>query len=57
MVHKVRTPANARRLSANRLILELIENVMEAQGTGVFQPCRERFRSQGDAMGQMIFRR
>jgi hypothetical protein len=63
---QVRSLAKTRRLSANRMLLELIENGMEAEGRKQreFFDLAERFRSAtnpeevkrlGDQMGRMIF--
>ena len=63
---QVRSLAKKRRLSANRMLLELIENGMEAEGRKQqeFLDLAERFRSAtnpqevkrlGDQMGRMIF--
>jgi hypothetical protein len=63
---QVRTLAKARRLSANRMLLELIENGMEAdrRKQREFFDLAERFRSStdpeevkrlGDQMGRMVF--
>jgi hypothetical protein len=63
---KVRTMARTRRLSANRLLVELIENGIEAekQKQQEFFDLAERFRSAvdpeevkrlGDQMGKMVF--
>jgi hypothetical protein len=65
---QVRSLAKARRLSANRMILELIENGMEAERRKEqeFFELADRFRSAsdpeevrrlGDLMGQMVFGR
>jgi hypothetical protein len=65
---KVRSLAKARRLSANRMLLELIENGMEAEKRKEqeFFELAERFRSAtdpdevkrlGDKMGEMVFGR
>jgi hypothetical protein len=63
---RVRSLAKARRLSANRMLLELIENGMEAERRkqqGFFD-LAERFRRAtdpkevkrlGDQMGRMVF--
>ena len=63
---QVRSLARARRLSANRVLLELIENGMEAEKRkrNEFFDLAERFRSAtdpeevkrlGDQMGRMVF--
>lgn len=63
---QVRNLAKARRLSANRMLLELIENGMEAEKRKQreFFDLAERFRSAtdpeeverlGDQMGRMVF--
>lgn len=63
---QVRTMAKGRRLSANRMLLELIENGIEAEKKKQqeFFELAERFRSAsdpkeakrlGDQMGRMIF--
>ena len=63
---QVRSLAKARRLSANRMLLELIENGMEAaqRKQQEFFDLAERFRSAtdpeevkrlGDQMGRMVF--
>jgi len=63
---QVRTLAKARRLSANRILLELIENGMEAEKhkQQQFFELAERFRSAtdpeevkslGNQMGRMVF--
>src|SRR6267143_1116407 len=63
---QVRTMARARRLSANRMLVELIENGIEAekQKQQEFFDLAERFRSAtdpeevkrlGDQMGRMVF--
>jgi hypothetical protein len=63
---QVRTMARARRLSANRLLVELIENgiAAEKQKQQEFFELAERFRSAtdpetikrlGDRMGRMVF--
>lgn len=63
---KVRTMAKTRRLSANRMLVELIENGIEAQKQKEqeFSNLAARFREAtdpeevkrlGDRMGQMIF--
>ena len=63
---QVRTIAKTRRLSANRLLVELIENGIEAekQKQQEFFDLAERFRSAtdpedikrlGDRMGRMVF--
>lgn len=63
---QVRALARRRRLSANRMLVELIENAIEAQKRKEkeFFELAERFRSAtdkeevkrlGDQMGQMIF--
>ena len=63
---KVRSLAKTRRLSANRMLLELIENGMEAEARKQreFFDLAERFRNAskpeevkrlGDQMGRMIF--
>jgi hypothetical protein len=63
---QVRTMARARRLSANRILVELIENGIEAekQKQQEFFDLAERFRSAtdpkevkrlGDRMGRMVF--
>jgi hypothetical protein len=63
---QVRSLAKARRLSANRMLLELIENGMEAEKRKQqeFFDLAERFRSAtdpeevkrlGDQMGRMVF--
>jgi hypothetical protein len=63
---QVRVLARRRRLSANRLLLELIENGLEAQKRKErqFRSVAERFRAAtdaselkklGDEMGRMIF--
>ena len=63
---KVRGLAQARRLSANRMLVELIENGMEAEQRKQqeFFDLAERFRSAtdpdevkrlGDQMGRMVF--
>ena len=63
---QVRTLAKARRLSANRMLLELIENGMEAEKRKQqeFFDLAERFRSAtdpedvkrlGEQMGRMVF--
>lgn len=63
---QVRTLAKARRLSANRMLLELIENGMEAEKSKQrqFFDLAERFRKAadpeevkrlGDEMGRMVF--
>jgi len=63
---QVRSLAKARRLSANRMLLELIENGMEAEKRKQqeFFELAERFRSAtdpeevkrlGDQMGRMVF--
>jgi len=65
---QVRNLAKARRLSANRMLLELIENGMEAEKRKEreFFELAERFRSAtdpeevkrlGDLMGEMVFGR
>ena len=65
---KVRSLAKARRLSANRMLLELIENGMEAEKRKEqeFFELAERFRSAtdpdevkrlGDKIGEMVFGR
>lgn len=65
---QVRSLAKARRLSANRMILELIENGMEAEKRKEqeFFELADRFRNAsdpeevrrlGDQMGQMVFGR
>jgi hypothetical protein len=65
---QVRTLAKSRRLSANRMLLELIENGMEAEKRKEqeFFSLAERFRSAtdpkeikrlGDEMGRMVFSR
>jgi EAL domain-containing protein (putative c-di-GMP-specific phosphodiesterase class I) len=66
MAAKVRTLAKSRRLSANRVLLELIETGMEAEmrKEQEFFSLAERFRSAtdpeeikrlGDEMGRMVF--
>ena len=66
VAQRVRNLAKARRLSANRLLLELIENGMEAEARKQqeFFDLAERFRSAtdpeevkrlGDQMGRMVF--
>ena len=63
---QVRTLAKTRRLSANRMLLELIENGMEAERRKQqeFFDLAERFRNAtdpeevkrlGDRMGRMVF--
>ena len=63
---QVRSLAKARRLSANRMLLELIENGMEAEKNKQqqFFDLAERFRNAsdreevkrlGDQMGRMVF--
>ena len=63
---RVRTLAKARRLSANRMLVELIENGMEAERRKQeeFFDLAERFRAAidpeeikrlGDQMGRMVF--
>ncbi|HXN50201.1 MAG TPA: hypothetical protein VN893_26360 [Bryobacteraceae bacterium] len=63
---QVRSLAKARRLSANRMLLELIENGMEAEKRKQreFFDLAERFRAAtdpeevkrlGDQMGRMVF--
>jgi hypothetical protein len=63
---QVRTMARTRRLSANRMLVELIENGIEAekQKQQEFFELAERFRSAtdpkevkrlGDQMGRMVF--
>jgi hypothetical protein len=63
---RVRSLAKTRRLSANRMLLELIENGIEAEGRKQreFFELAERFRNAtnpeevkrlGDQMGRMIF--
>ncbi len=63
---QVRTMASARRLSANRMLVELIENGIEAekQKQQDFFDLAQRFRSAtdpkevkrlGDLMGRMVF--
>ncbi len=63
---QVRTMARARRLSANRMLVELIENGIEAekQKQQEFFDLAERFRNAtdpdevrrlGDQMGRMVF--
>jgi hypothetical protein len=63
---QVRSLAKDRRLSANRMLLELIENGMEAEKSKQqqFFDLAERFRSStdpeevkrlGDQMGRMVF--
>ena len=63
---QVRSLAKARRLSANRMLIELIENGMEAEKRKQeeFFDLAERFRSAtdpgevkrlGDRMGRMVF--
>jgi hypothetical protein len=63
---KVRSLAKARRLSANRMLVELIEDGMEAQQRKQqqFFDLAERFRSStdpeeakrlGDELGRMVF--
>ena len=63
---QVRTMARTRRLSANRMLVELIENGIEAekQKQQEFFDLAERFRSAsdpkevkrlGDQMGRMVF--
>jgi EAL domain-containing protein (putative c-di-GMP-specific phosphodiesterase class I) len=63
---QVRSLAKARRLSANRMLLELIENGMEAEKRKQqqFFDLAERFRNAtdpeevkrlGDQMGRMVF--
>ena len=63
---QVRTLAKARRLSANRMLRELIENGMEAEKSKQqqFFDLAERFRNAsdpeevkrlGDQMGRMVF--
>jgi predicted transcriptional regulator len=63
---RVRTLAKARRLSANRMLVELIENGMEAEKRKQqeFFDLAERFRAAtdpeevrrlGDQMGRMVF--
>jgi hypothetical protein len=63
---QVRTMARTRRLSANRMLVELIENGIEAekQKQQEFFELAERFRSAtepeeikrlGDRMGRMVF--
>lgn len=63
---QVRTLAKARRLSANRMLVELIENGMEAEKRKQreFFELAERFRNAtdpdearrlGDQMGRMVF--
>ena len=63
---QVRSLAKARRCSANRMLLELIENGMEAEKRrqGEFFDLAERFRSAtdpeevkrlGEQMGRMVF--
>jgi hypothetical protein len=63
---QVRTMARTRRLSANRMLVELIENGIEAerQKQQEFFDLTERFRSAtdpkevkqlGDQMGRMVF--
>jgi hypothetical protein len=63
---QVRTMAKARRLSANRMLVELIENGIEAekQKQQEFFDLAERFRSAtdpkevkrlGEQMGRMVF--
>ena len=65
---QVRTLAKSRRLSANRMLLELIENGMEAEKRKEqeFFTLAERFRRAtdpkeikrlGDEMGRMVFSR
>lgn len=65
---QVRTLAKSRKLSANRMLLELIENGMEAEKRREqeFFSLAERFRSAtepeeikrlGDEMGRMVFNR
>jgi hypothetical protein len=65
---QVRNLAKARRLSANRMLLELIENGMEAEKRKEreFFELAERFRSAsdpeevkrlGEQMGEMVFGR
>jgi len=64
---QVRKMAKARRLSANRMLLELIENGLESdkQRQEKFFELAERFRSTdnpeevkrlGDQLGRMVFR-
>lgn len=66
LASQVRTLAKSRRLSANRMLVELIENGIEAQKRKQrdFFGLAERFRSStdadevkrlGDEMGRMIF--
>ena len=68
MAARVRAMAKSRRLSANRMIVELIENGIEAESRKQkeFFDLAERFRSAtdpaevqrlGEQMGQMIFGR
>lgn len=63
---QVRNLAKTRRLSANRMLVELIENGMEAENCKqqAFFEVAERFRSAtapeevkrlGDQMGRMVF--
>ena len=65
---QVRTMAKTRRLSANRMLLELIENGIEAEKRREqeFFALAERFRSEsdpeeakrlGDRLGRMLFGR
>jgi hypothetical protein len=66
LASRVRTMARARRLSANRLLLELIENGMEAEARkqAEFKELAQRFQTAtdpkeikrlGDQLGRMIF--
>jgi len=66
VAEQVRSLAKARRLSANRMLLELIENGMEAEKRKQqeFFDLAERFRKAtdprevkllGDQMGRMVF--
>jgi hypothetical protein len=66
LASQVRTMARTRRLSANRMLVELIENGIEAekQKQREFLDLAERFRSAtnpeevkrlGDQMGRMVF--
>ena len=66
MASQVRTMAKTRRLSANRMVLELIEKGIEAEKRRQQEFCElaERFRNEsdpelakrlGDQLGRMIF--
>src|SRR5579862_261478 len=68
VANQIRMMAKRRRLSANRMLVELVEQGIEAQKTKekVFFELAERFRSAsdpeeiqrlGDELGQMVFGR